>query len=139
MYGSKGRVLNAVRYDPMVRVTSADMQVIDFLSVRRPGKILVEGYNFYLPRLLPKWEITNVYAEETKQPDWAKPLDPSNKEELAVLKLYDFIYIVDDQKGWTPSAIKFHFAGRYLDNPNFELLGRYQSQTNTVLLFKVVK
>lgn len=139
LIGSRTRILNSFRYEPMVRVTSADMQAISQLKWMDPSKLLVEDYNFYLPIFLPNWDITNIYVPETKQPPEAKPLDPNLKQDQAVLMSYDYIYIVDSQLGWTPAGVKFHFADSYITDHKLKEIGKFESQTNTVYLFKVVK
>jgi hypothetical protein len=127
----------SVAYEPMVRVTDADMQAINYLKTQAPGNVYVEAYTFYFERFLPNWKIGYLWLPDTFQPATIHPLDPSNPTELTTLRKYDYVYIVDNQIGWTPSAVKFHFAAQYLNNPNFVLEVHASSEINEVYLFKV--
>jgi hypothetical protein len=121
----------------MVRVTAADIQAIDYLNSQTKGKIFIEAYTFYFERFLPDWRIEYLWLPQTYQLPTTHPLDPNDPSELAMLKQYDYIYIVDNQVGWTPAAIKLGFADKYLGNTNFELVDHASSRTNEVYLFKV--
>lgn len=138
-YPFASRFRKALAYEPMVRITQADMGAITYLQNQPPGKILVEAYSFYFGIYLPDWQIAYLWRTQTYQPPDIHPLDSNVVRDLPLLKQYDYIYIVDQQVGWTPTAIKFNFAKNYLDNSNFAKIGQYSSQTNTVYLFKVIK
>jgi hypothetical protein len=127
----------SIIYEPMVRVTAADIQAIDYLNSQTKGKIFIEAYTFYFERFLPDWRIEYLWLPQTYQLPTTHPLDPNDPSELAMLKQYDYIYIVDNQVGWTPAAIKLGFADKYLGNTNFELVDHASSRTNEVYLFKV--
>lgn len=133
------RIKKAFAYEPMVRVTNADMQAINYLQSQKPGILFMESYTFYFDVFLPNWQISHLWLSETAQPSWVHPLDPSIPEELSLIKHHDYVYIVDSQAGWTPSAIKFHFASKYLASPEFTLVVHAESKTNDVYLFKVKK
>lgn len=129
----------SVAYEPMVRVTDADMQAINYLKDQNVGSVYIEAYTFYFERFLPNWHIKYLWDPQTYQAPSIHPLNPLDQSELTTLKKYDYIYIVDNQIGWTPSAVKFRFAAQYLNNPNFELLVHAKSETNEVYLFKVMQ
>lgn len=137
--GAYNKLKSTISYEPMVRVTSADMQAVNYLKNQPAGIVLVEGYNFYLPAFLPGWNVRELWVPQTYQDPLIHILDPKDASDAELLKSYDYIYIVDQQKGWAPSAITFNFAWKYLDDTNFELVGRYQSPVNTVYLLRVVK
>lgn len=137
--GSKNRISKAFAYEPMVRVTDADMQAVNYLKAQKPLSILLEGYSFYIKRFLPEWPVDYLWLPQTQQGSGVHHYNPKNADDLADLKRYNYIYIVDSQVGWTPEAISFGFAENYLDDENFILIGRYQSRTNVVYLFKVIK
>lgn len=132
-------IKTATTYNNMVRITAADMKAIDYLKEQKVGSIYVEAYTFYFERFLPDWSTTYLWGPQTYQSPSIHPLDPSNAKELTALKNYDYVYIVDSQIGWTPTAVTFGFATNYLNNPNFELEIHAKSETNEVYLFRINK
>lgn len=138
------KATRSVIYDPMVRVTDADMEAINYLKTHNPNSpypsfLYVEAYNFYFERYLPGWIMGYLWIPITYQPPTIHPLDPSDSADLGKLKRYDYLYVVDNQIGWVPSAIKFGIAKNYMNNPNFELSVHAKSETNEVYLFKINK
>jgi len=131
------RVSKAIAYEPMVRITDADMAAINYLKTQAPGKILIEGYSFYFERFLPGWPIDYLWGPATYQPASTHPYNPKNGDDLAILEKYNYVYIVESQTGWTPSAVKFNFASEYLNDYHFELKTHNSSQTNEIYLFKI--
>ena len=134
------RIKNSITYEPMVRITSADMEAIEYIRNNAPSdSVLIEGFSFYFDRFLPDSKIHYLWLPQTMQYPGVHPLDPSIKTEMENLRDFDYIYIVDRQTGWAPKAISFGFAENYTNNKNFEKVGHFTSQTNEVYLFKVLR
>jgi hypothetical protein len=123
----------------MVRVTDADMKAINYLNDHSPTNLLVEGYTFYFGRFLPDWPINYLWTPTTQQNPNIRTYNPLIERDLAYLKKFGYIYVIDNQIGWTPAAIKFNFVDNYLSSPDLELVCHQKSRTNEVYLFKVVR
>ncbi len=136
----KNRIYQAFRYEPMVRYTQADQEIVDYLNTQPSGKILIQGYDFYFNAFLNEdWDIDYLWLSQTYQPPEIHPLDPENPEDLAILQNYDYIYIVDYQKGWVPSAIETGFIDFYLFSKKIKLIKSAKSLINEIYLLKIIK
>lgn len=136
----KRRVINALQYEPMVRYTQADQELVDYLNSQPSGKILIQGYDFYFDAFLNEdWDIDYLWLPQTYQPPEIHPLNPENPEDLAILQNYDYIYIVDYQKGWVPSEVETRFVDFYLFSEKIKLINSAKSLTNEIYLLKIIK
>lgn len=120
----KLRLDNALAYEPMIRVTNADMEIINYLNKQKPGKVLLVTYNFYSHALLPRWTIKYNY--------WVLEADQS-------MYKFDYIYLLESKKGWLPSEVALGMASHYQSRRFLTTVLRSDSPTNEVYLFKVHK
>lgn len=134
----KTRIYEAFRYNPMVKITSADLSAVNYLKDQPQGTILIEAYSFYFDRFLPGWQIFYLYQPQTQQKSDIHVLDPSNPSDLEKLRANDYVYVVDWQSGWLPEAVQSDTAKLYLGNANFKLVRKDSSETNSVYLFQVL-
>jgi len=124
------RFYNAFHYEPMVRITQADLQAINILTNERPGPIITNSWVFYYEKYLPNWKIT-----------YGPAIDPTSfqlpdlKNSVTILSNYKYIYIIDNQLGWAP-GVQFGIAKNFLASKNFRLLGEFNSPINHVYLFE---
>ncbi len=118
----KLRLDSAVSYEPMIRVTNADMDVINYLNKQKPGKVLLVTYNFYSHALLPKWKIKYNY--------WVPEADGS-------IYQFDYIYLLESKTGWLPSEVTLGMADKYQKKRFLTTVLNSKSQINEVYLFKV--
>lgn len=134
----KNRIQNAFRYEPMVRITNADLAAINLLKQQPKASLLVEAYSFYFDYYLPDREIHYYWQPETYQATGSHALNPNSPEDLTNLKQYKYIYLVQNQQGWVPEGVKLGLAENYQNNPNFQQIGHFTSATNDIYLFKVL-
>lgn len=132
------RITNALRYEPMVRITKADIEAINYLKTQPEKNVLIEAYSFYFERFLPDKNINYLWASQTEQSEGSHLLNPNNSADLVWLEKFDYIYLVEHQQGWVPSAVQVGGAENYFDNPLFLQVGHYTSETNEIYLFKVL-
>lgn len=131
------RIKKAFQYEPMVRTTDADLETINCLKSKGPGKVFVESYNFYLPYFLPDWETTYLWNPFTDQSN-VNLINPKN--DVAYLSDFEYIYLTESQTGWLPQGVKIGRVSEYLKLPEYyELISDHRSATNHIYLFKVRK
>jgi hypothetical protein len=133
----KRRVTNALKYEPMVRITDADISAINNLKTQPGERILIESYAFYFERFLPQKEITYLWSPQTEQLKDSHLLDPNNPADLARLESFDYIYTVERQQGWVPKAVQIG-TNELRGNSHFQQIGHYVSTTNEIYLFEVI-
>jgi len=131
------RKKGALEYNPMIRLTNADNRIISYLKSEPAGIILIGSLNYYAGDFLPGWDVHYLYrmTEEEK----GLVFEPANSRSVPFLSQYDYIYLVSNQSGWVPPTVRFDYVSKYIDNPNVKLIMAEQSDSNEVLLFKVVK
>lgn len=129
----KSRLYKATHYEPMVRVTQADIATFDILKSMEPSPILTNTWFYYYQKYFPDWPIT--YAPYLSQEQQQQMANPMKSDSDNLLRAFKYIYIVDSQLGWAPE-VQFDLAIRYIDNPNFILLTEHQCSTNHVYLFE---
>lgn len=120
----KVRLDNATAYEPMVRVTSADMEIINYLNRQKPGKVLIATFNYYAPEFLPNWRIDTNYS--------SVEIDTNLRE-------YDYLYLQNSKIGWLPPQVRLHMADEYKKKPFLTQVLKEKSPTNEVYLFKLSK
>lgn len=132
------RSTNAFRYEPMVRITDADIEAINYLKQQPEKNIMIESYAFYFERFLPQKSINYLWASQTEQAKETHLLDPQNASDLKIIEMFDYIYVAEQQQGWVPSAVQIGGADKFQNNPLFQEVGHYTSITNEIYLFKIL-
>jgi len=115
----KSRIVKATRYEPMIRHTSANEEIMAFLS-NKPGAILTNQLDHYAPLL---------YSNRVFEYSFIDTVSPT------YVKKFRYIIITTRQDGWLPG--NFHL-GVY-DNMsalNFKKVGEFDSPINDLELFE---
>lgn len=101
----KNRIGGALAYQPMVRITKADLLTIQFIkdSHPQPGTLLVRDYNYYIPFFLPDWNI--AYS----------PTDALDKK---YIKQFNYVYLVSRREGWVPRDFAADATFKYYFDPD---------------------
>jgi hypothetical protein len=120
----KIRLDDTTSYNPMIRVTNADMEIINYLNEQRPDRVLLVTYNYYSHALLPNWRIKYNY--------WVPETDRSMYQ-------FDYIYLLDSKSGWLPKEVSLGMAGHYKTRHFLTTAIKAKSPISEVYLFKVHK
>ena len=116
--GIKERVSKAIHYEPMMRMTPADEQAIDYIKSQPVGSILSNEVNGYLPIFLNN---VTFNSKETINP--------------AIANSYKYLLLVDKQSGWVPAG---NYVGIYknINDLPFKKIKTFSSDTRTVSLYQ---
>ena len=120
---ARDRVKLSINYEPMVRLTSADMKVLDYLNKQKPHPIMLNTYNPYLPMHLKEWYMGNNISETIPN---------------IGLMYFDYIYVQNSATGWYPPEVHFGMAETYLANPDIITLLHETTATSEVYLFRII-
>ncbi len=126
------RLHNALHYEPMVRITQADLKLFDALQNNQNGPILFNTWVFYYGKYLAGWDLH--YLPQLNEDEIINIKDGKGWTQK-MKKEYQYFYIIDSQQGWAPNTLP-GIAKQYLDDPGFQLLAEAVGPTNHVFLFK---
>ena len=114
---AKVRLRKAIHYEPMIRMTEADAEAVDYLKTLPSGLILTNETNGYLPLFLDNVTFNTAEA-----------IDPIESRE------YKYLLIVDAQTGWVPDG---NHIGAYknINQLQFIKLKTFMSETRTVSIY----
>ncbi|MFA7253000.1 MAG: hypothetical protein WC107_00420 [Patescibacteria group bacterium] len=120
----KQRIISAKAYEPMIRATSADMEIFAFIKAENinPEKVLMQSFNFYAPKLLPGFREDYCF-------------DGINCQGIYPERDY---LIMSTQLGWLPSHVRTDSPEIYTSLENLILVKHSQSPINDVYLFKII-
>ncbi len=121
-----GRVVKSFRYEPMIRMTQADLGVVRYLEGRsnklgRPVNVITNNYNFYYPYFSEKINVSYF---------WYTGYDLE-----VVIPGRDYVIDIKSQAGWLPEDVKFDIVGDKDIGLRSELIKK--SPTKMIELLKV--
>lgn len=119
-----GRIKVALSYASMVRFTSADKKAIDYLQSKQPLSILTDAQDFYLPIFLKNSLIDYNFSGS---------LGDKN------INSYDYLYLVDQQKGWIPSSHLYLSKSPDFKEMNVEKVKTFSGLSNQISVYRVKK
>jgi hypothetical protein len=112
-----GRIDKATHYEPMIRMTVADDEAVDFLKTQPTGSILSNEVNGYLP----------IFLDDVT-------FDSKEMINPMIANKYKYLLLVDKQSGWVPVG---NYVGVYknINDLPFKKIKTFNSETRTVSLY----
>lgn len=118
------RINSALAYQPMVRVTPADLEAIEFLTSNKADWVLVRDFNYYLPILMPETQFIYYSNDDIDKND--------------ILK-YNYAYIITRQGGWAPEGYQEGVLQNYFSEEIIEDYFTFSSDTKEITLVKILR
>jgi len=118
------RFVSARLYEPMVRITDADIDAIKTIknTPEKNKRILTNVSHPWLNYYLSDYNIN--YTQ-----DYLRDADLLN---------YDFVYQIDNQMGWSSAPINYKFT-KDISNGKLRMLGQYSTPTNNISVYQIIK
>lgn len=120
--GISTRFIAARSYEPMVRITNADISAINTIKQTSSNNVVTNAIHPWLEYFLPDQKITQT--EEFVK----------NSE----IKDGDIIYKIDNQMSWSAIPINYDFTEK-ISPEKLKLLGKFSSPTNNISIYEVIK